>query len=318
MNKETDQATILLTSAGGLAGIYISKYLKRTSDYRIIATDMSAINPLKEWVDAFYVVPPTKHHEFIPTMKRIVAEEQVDIVIPISSHDVDIFSQTETQNELSDVRMLVMDHEDHRTFHNKRTCYEYLNAQKIRTPRVFQEPANNQFPFIMKPEIGSGSKNTVKIDNIDDYHYWSSKIPNSVLIEYLDGDEYTVDCLFNAHGKCIGANVRKRVKANSGAVTITSNDYSIEVDAIIEQLEMTGKIKGPVNFQFKIHDGDLCIFDFNTRFASGGLPLTVESGFDIPNMLIKLILDERVETWYPDSSKHELTMVRYYEEYFLI
>ena len=80
----------------------------------------------------------------------------------------------------------------------------------------------------------------------------------------------------------------------------------------------TRKIKGPVNFQFKIFPEDeLCIFDFNTRFASGGLALTVESGFDIPNLLIKMLLGEKVVKWESISENDGLTMIRYYDEYFM-
>jgi len=105
---------------------------------------------------------------------------------------------------------------------------------------------------------------------------------------------------------------------NGGGAVVSTNREVNGVDDIIKKLESTKRIKGPVNFQFKIDKtGELCVFDFNTRFASGGLPVTVESGFDIPYMLLQLILDEKVEKWKRDSKSIGLTMIRYFEEVYV-
>jgi carbamoyl-phosphate synthase large subunit len=318
-NKYTrnTKATILLTSAGGLTGIYLSKHLKKSQLYRIIAIDMSEITPLRKWVDAFYVVPSVKDKEYIPSVQQIVSKEKVDIIIPVTSYDVNIYSQKNIQDGFRDVRMLVMNNQDNDIFSNKETCYKYLSELGIRTPEIYHSIDDAVFPCILKPVVGSGSKNTVKIENTKDYNYWSEKVKDHILIEYLAGKEYTVDCLFNNDGKCLGANVRERIKTTGGGATITRNDYTQDINETIKTLENTGKIKGPVNFQFKrLNSGDCCIFDFNTRFASGGLPLTVKSGFDIPIKLSQLLLNEQVEAWYPQQSNNGLTMIRYYEEYF--
>lgn len=90
------------------------------------------------------------------------------------------------------------------------------------------------------------------------------------------------------------------------------------MERIIEILERTGVLKGPVNFQFKEKkNGELCVFDFNTRFASGGLPLTVAAGFDIPYLMIKMIVGENIEPVPRRDMDNELTMIRYYEEAFV-
>ena len=268
--------TILLTSAGGLTGIYLSKHFKKKDNYRIIATDMAVINPLKTWVDVFYKVPSVTDNNYIPTIKHILFNEKIDIIIPITSYDVDLYSRKEIKEQLQGAKMLLMDYEDHKVFNNKKTCYTFLRNCSIMTPQIYETVKDAIFPCILKPMIGSGSKNVVKLNDLFDYNYWSRKIENHILVEYLDGKEYTVDCLFDNSGTCLGANVRERVKINGGGAEVTRNDYSIDVSRLIKRLESTKKIKGPINFQFKIgFDKECYIFDFNTRFASGGLPLTV-------------------------------------------
>lgn len=310
--------TILLTSAGGLTGTYLLKHYKQESSYRIVAIDMSEITPIRKWADVYYAVPSVKDEKFVVIMKNIVEKEQVDIIIPVTSYDVDLFSQNNIQKQFHNTKMLLMDYNDHKILNNKKTCYEYLSTLGIRTPKIYKTIKEATFPCILKPIIGSGSKNTVKLESVVDYIYWSKKIENHILIEYIDGKEYTVDCLFNKDGKCLGANVRERMKTSNGGVVITRNDYSQKIDEVIQILQSTKIIKGPINFQFKkLKNGENVLFDFNTRFASGGLPLTVASGFDIPNKLIRLILDKDVESWHPKEKNNGLTMIRYYEEMYI-
>lgn len=105
---------------------------------------------------------------------------------------------------------------------------------------------------------------------------------------------------------------------NGGGAVISINREIDGVKKIIEKLESTGRIKGPVNFQFKIdNEKNLKIFDFNTRLASGGLPVTVASGFDIPYLLVRLILGEKITKWRRDEKNIGLTMIRYFEEVYV-
>ncbi len=316
--KSNKKITILLTSAGGLTGIFLSKHFKKTSDYRIVGVDMSDINPLKEWVDVFYKVPAIKANDFLLTIKNIIFKEKVDVVIPVSSYDVDFFSKATVQVQLADVKLLTMDYDDHIKLHDKKECYQFLNKIGVVTPLIYSKKDEIQYPCVIKPKRSSGSRNTEILYDEIDFEYWSKKSVDNIVIQYLEGKEYTVDCLFDKCGKCLGANVRERVKMRGGGATISRIDNTIMVDDIIKKLEKLGTIKGPVNFQFKrLSDGQLCVFDFNTRFASGGLALTVESGFDIPNLLVEMLLGESNKKFESNPENNGLTMVRYYEEYFM-
>ena len=316
--KSKKSITVLITSAGGLTGVYLSKHYKKTDIYRIVGVDMSDVNPLKKWVDAFYKVPSIMDNNFLSIIKDIINKEKIDVLIPVSSYDIDFFSKNTIQNELREVKFLTMDYSDHINLHDKKLCYQFLEKIGVKTPFIYTIKNGIHYPCIIKPRRSSGSKNTVVLYCDNDFEYWSKKIEDGIIVQYLEGSEYTVDCLFNETGKCLGANVRERVKTTGGGATIARINNSIRIDRIIERLENTGIIKGPVNFQFKIlPDDEICVFDFNTRFASGGLALTVESGFDIPNLLIQMLLGEKVMKWESKPENDGLTMVRYYDEYFM-
>jgi biotin carboxylase len=89
------------------------------------------------------------------------------------------------------------------------------------------------------------------------------------------------------------------------------------VSEVIHKLESTKSIFGPVNFQFKLSSSKLpIVFDFNTRLASGGLALSVYSGFDIPKLLVDVIMDKPVEPFVPFRQFDKTMMIKYYDEFF--
>lgn len=307
---------ILLTSAGGLVGTYLIKHLKATRDCRIVAADTSKLTPAAENADVFYLVPRVSEDGFLQRINEIIRSEGCNVVIPVASHDVSFFSGH--MDDLPDgMRLMIIERELNDVLSDKQRCYAYLKSLEIQTPRMI-EPEHPVFPCIIKPKCSSGTKNTVILHNRKDLDYYCSCMEDYMVCEFLRGDEFTVDCLFDWDGHAVGYNIRKREKTVSGGAVISVNVREESVDAVIRKLEGTGKIRGPVNFQYKLNaDGQPVVFDFNTRLPSGGLPLTVRSGFDIPNLLIDLLLGKSVGTWKRDASADGLTMIRYYEEMFL-
>ena len=130
--------------------------------------------------------------------------------------------------------------------------------------------------------------------------------------EFIKGDEFTVDCLFDSEGRLVGHNNRRRVKTLGGAVVITENANEVPVGVVIRKLSSTWRFRGCVNFQFIAHEKQLYLIDINLRFPSGGLPLTVESGLDIPRLMIDIMDGKDVATIQAPSQRKR--MYRYFEE----
>lgn len=234
-------------------------------------------------------------------------------MVPVASHDVDYFSE---KKNVWPMKMAIMDYAEHMKLHDKKNAYAFLREIGLETPKEIDKDAMT-FPCVLKKRRDSGSKNTHILQSKEEYDFWTMHTPENFLVECLEGEEYTVDCLFNLEGKCLGANPRKRLKTIGGGAVITMNTPSEPIDEMIEKLEALGTIRGPVNFQYKkLTSGRRVIFDFNTRLPSGGLPLTVQSGFDVPRMLVDLLLGKPVKPWHRSQEIEGLTMIRYYEEMF--
>jgi carbamoyl-phosphate synthase large subunit len=135
-------------------------------------------------------------------------------------------------------------------------------------------------------------------------------------MEYVGGKEYTVDCIFDLKGDLISYNQRVRMKTLGGAVIVTKNDFSVDFKNEIDVISKIYKIKGPCNFQFFYQDGRKILTDINLRFASGGLPLTMESGVNVLEIMIKMLLGIPFDKEQYKSDRKNRVMYRYFEEFF--
>lgn len=305
---------VLLTSAGGLTGTYLLRNFKDSTKYEIftVSVDINQDVPAKYFSDVFYKAPKINDEKYINFLKKLMQEYTFDCIIPITSLDVDFFSV----NKFSDYRILTPNYIINETLSNKRKLYNFFKELNIEVPKVY-DSVPDKFPVFIKPEKGSGSKNSQIIKSIKDYYFFTEDNTKVIVTEYLNGEEYTVDCLFDLNGKCIGYNNRKRLKTISGGAVVTVSETDENLDRIIKKLENLNQIIGPVNFQYIKNNGKYYIIDFNTRLASGGLPLSVQCGFNIPEKIIDLILTGNTEIYRQSPKTDGTKMIRYYNEIFI-
>lgn len=200
---------------------------------------------------------------------------------------------------------------------NKKNAYLKLKGYGLDVPKIYNNIDEvEKFPIFTKPTIGSGSKNTFIVNNFEEAKLIQTKYPENFFMEYINGQEYTIDCIFDLDGNLISFNQRIRLKTLGGAVMITKNDFSIDFEKEFNTISKAYKIKGPCNFQFFYKDGRKILTDINLRFASGGLPLTVESGVNVLEIMIKMLLDIPIDKNQYVSDRKNRTMYRYFEEYF--
>lgn len=308
---------ILIGSCGGLTGFYLIKELKK-NDVKLFGIDIDELNPSKFFLDGFFIVPKLQEEEkFIKYLIEILNKEKIDIYIPTLSKEIRVISKYEKKiRENTRSKFLVSPYESIKELENKERCYKNLKILNIKVPELYEKIEELRFPVFMKPKYGSGSKNSMKIYNLDEYKFYTQKYNDVFFMENLEGKEYTIDTYFDKEGKLISYNQRERIKSNGGAVVITKNNYDYDFKNIILKLSKNYIIKGCANFQFIMQNGTPYLIDINLRFASGGLPLSIKSGLNIIGLLIKDLYNIEFEEKDYKVDKKERTMYRYYEEFF--
>jgi carbamoyl-phosphate synthase large subunit len=318
---------ILITGCGapGIKGTIYS--LKNNIDGRkidIIGTDVNAKVVGKYLCDKFYRIPKAVDTEnYLDSLFNISEKEKIDIIIPQNTSELntlasnkDKFGEIETFILVSDERSLKI---ANNRFKLMRICKEiglpvanfsianniedlYRRAEELGWPRN---------KIVVKPPVSNGMRGVRIIDeNIDLkklfydekptnlyikmedlYKILGNTFPELIIMEYLPGEEYTVDVFRNDFNTTVIP--RKRTMIRSG---ITFNGITEKNEEIIDY---TNKITEEIGlkycfgFQFKLDEnGGAKIIESNPR-VQGTMILSTFSGANIIYASIKDVLGEK-------------------------
>ena len=311
---------VLIGSNGGLTGVYLAKRLKLLPDIFLYGTDATDLTVGQFFVDKQCKLPKVGENEFFERLIELLNEKNIDIYIPTHSKEIIFISKyAEKIRKRTKAKFLVSPYETYLALDNKKEANKNLSSIGVPVPSLIED-FNCGYPILMKNDTGSGSSGVINIENRNIHRVYKEAVKGKSFYEKINGTEYTLDCMFNADGYLIGMNQRKRVKTIGGAVSITSNsstefDVSV-ISALIKKISETWCFCGCVNFQYIVRDGIPYFIDVNLRYPSGGLPLTVQSGLDIPRMTLDILCGKDVDLFVSNQKYEGLTMYRYFEEIF--
>jgi len=303
--------TVYINSSGSINGINVIQALEQ--DFRIIAGDVNPFSAGIHLADKGYIMPPTDSKAFLPKLLDVCIQENVDIALPIHSSDFLAFYRIKPMLEAYNIKTYSVDPETWKICYDKLTLAYELLRLGIPIPATWPHWAIlNSFPLFIKRKQGSGSVDVRKVENQEDLHRFLKK--GFVAQEYVDGPEYTVDVISDLSGNMLMASPRIREETRDGMCTkgITVEDQEIVnwTKKIVEGL----KLPGPSNVQCKRTENGLKFYDVNPRFGSGGLPLTIAAGLNIPKILVHLIMGQLL----PELKvKSGVVMLRYWNSLIL-
>lgn len=302
---------VLIGSNGGLTGIYLAKNLQEAEGLTVFGTDTSEINAGKYFVKRQLVCPEAGSENFVDKLVEILNKNTIDYYLPTHSQEIAVVSRYEKKiRECSGAKFIVSPFETYAALEEKDVCCKNLSEIGVPVPELITGHSH-PFPVFMKKKKGSGSSGSLMIQTGDLQKAFEGSGEN-VFFEYIEGTEYTCDCLFDFDGMLIASHERRRVRMIGGAVLITeSSDERIGLPYILKIAEHW-KICGCVNFQYIVRKNIPYFIDINLRYPSGGLPLTVAAGIDIPKLVLRLLDGKAVNP--VEGNGKRLRMYRYFEE----
>lgn len=307
---------ILIGSCGGLTGNYLTRQFQKLGCY-VIGADAGERNATRFFVDEFVKLPPAKDKDFLSSLLRTLKERNVDYYIPVHSQEFRVIAKNEQMlRDNWDGKFIITPHETFELLDDKKIGNAHLKAAGIPVPQMYEDiSAITQFPVFMKPDTGSGSKGSRKVETRKLAEAYAEIEPGSSFYELIRGTEFTVDCMFDDQGKLLGYNQRVREKSMGGGAIISRNDYKFDILPYLKKLEAAFVFKGCVNFQYILCNDVPYFIDVNLRYASGGLPLAVASGVNIPQILLDIFEGNPIRD-VKSCGADGKTMYRYFEEIF--
>lgn len=312
---------VLVTGAGGPAGVAVIRSLTARGDVEVLAADMDG------WASGLYLVPPERRRlvppgarpDFVDVVRDLCAAEGVDVLIP--TVDVEMPALARRREELGGTVVASPSAATLDVAQDKlalaRRCEGVVRVPT--TALLDEETAARPWdlPVIVKPRRGAGSRGVVTVSTAEELRALARAAAGGedlLVQEYLPGAEYSVDVLADARGHVVAAVPRVRARVDSGVSVAgaTLHDATLEktAAAVAEAIGLVGV----ANVQLRRDTtGEPALLEVNPRFA-GAMPLTRAAGVDLPSLALDLALGrplpERVDF-------RELAVVRYLEDVFV-
>ncbi|HQE50090.1 MAG TPA: ATP-grasp domain-containing protein [Fervidobacterium sp.] len=308
---EEDNPNVLIPGAGGAAGIGAIKSL-RLAHYsgKVISTDINPLSAGLYLADRGYIVPAADDSRFMSSIVEIIHNDDIEVILPTSGFDIVPYSQNKEELRNLGVVPVISDYSAIESCTNKLKFYSLLKNH-FELPYTSPEISEiNDFPCIVKPIYGKGSRNVFLCSDLHELTQITSKYDGMLVQEYLPGKEYTVDVMSDLEGHALFAIPRERIEVKSG---ICSKGQVVKSKELIrtsmDLVNYLGLI-GPSCVQMKLDSHGLPkILEVNPRMG-GATIMATYAGANFPKIVVDLVKGEDVAL----PTIREITVVRYYDE----
>jgi carbamoyl-phosphate synthase large subunit len=320
--------TILVTGVGAIIGYGIVKSLKKCEyDVRIIGIDIYEDAVGKEWCDTFYQAVHCYSDEYPEFLESIIRKYSVDLIISgieqeiewIATH-YDNFKNVVDKIALNRPELIILSSDKWFTYekllsHN----HNCINSKIEGTFLSLSEELG--LPFLLKPRKSYASRGIVKINNEEDFLYWSKKSGQNVMYQEIVGNEeveYTVGLFGLGDGKVSDLIMFNRRLNADGSTKKAKTFYDSYLENEVLTLSETFQPLGPTNFQFRYHNGQFLLLEINPRISSS-TSLRTAFGYNEAEMCIEFYLLHRIpikrSLLVGTAIRYQEDMVRYDRNY---
>ncbi len=315
MDRATPRsATILVTDTNRGSAICVLRSLGRAG-YRVLAVDdqPTSLGFRSRYVYRSFVVPAPRDHpdEFVAAMERIITQEKVDLVIPVT--DLAIQPLAASRDLLAaKTRIAMPEDAPLHLVTNKSKTLELAATLGIPVPETRLVHTVEEalvaarewgWPLVLKPQAshkledarGIESFQVTYAENPTDLEHKLARFAGrcSVLLQrYCPGVGHGVELLMS-RGRPLAAfaHRRRREIPLSGGASSYRESVALDPQLLSWSVQLLQKMEwtGLAMVEFKVGPSRTELMEVNGRIW-GSLPLAVASGVDFPALLARLIL----------------------------
>jgi Carbamoylphosphate synthase large subunit (split gene in MJ) len=274
---------VMVFPCGTEIGLEIHNSLRFSNHIELIGANSVADHGKVVYKNYIEGIPFVDHPDFIKKIKKIVKEQKVDFIFP--AHDCVVLKLAKEVNSLG-CKLLTSSLNTCEICRSKGKTYQFF-SKLLRVPKVYKITDKHlTFPVFLKLDVGQGSKGNYTVNSLEEIKFYLKRAPTLLILEYLPGKEYTIDCFTDRHGVLRFVGPRERVRILNG---ISVNSFPVKkpvVRKIAEVINKNLKLRGVWFFQVKeAKDGELVLMEIAPR-VGGTMGLTRNMGVNLPLLTI--------------------------------
>lgn len=271
------KCTVLVVPGGTEIGLEVAKALNACREITLIAANAECSNHAPYVFAECAPLPQVGSVGWLDCWRNFVVSRGIDAIFPC--HDDVVLALA---NHVVDfpAKIITSPYETCRIARSKRATYDHF-ANCVRVPQILgTEP--DTFPVFVKPDMGQGSQHAQLVTNREMLHALVAERNDLLVMEYLPGEEFTIDCFSDRDKGLLYCNARQRIRTRSGISFNTRFVDSRPFESIANTIQENVKLAGAWFFQMKRDvAGELTLLEFAPRIA-GAMAIDRVIGVNLP------------------------------------
>ncbi|WP_213135250.1 ATP-grasp domain-containing protein [Citrobacter sp. FP75] len=274
---------VLIFPAGTEIGREIYLSLQYEKNINLVLAGADYDSHARHYACGYHIVPDVTHQDGLLALQALLLQESIDYIFP--AHDDALLFLSENREALS-ATVLCPSQKTCQITRFKSKTYQVLK-HSIPTPRIFNDVTEiEQWPVFVKPDRGQGAQGAVRVDTPAMLTSLQAERDNLIVCEYLNGDEFTVDCFSDRARGLLFCQPRVRSRIRAG-IAMTSTLVSLpEVETYARAISQQLQLYGAWFFQLKRStSGVLTLLEVAPRIA-GTMALNRVAGINFSMLTI--------------------------------
>lgn len=310
---------VLVFPCGSEIGLELYKSLACSTHFNIIGG--SSVDDHGKFVYRNYIsdLPLVDNPDFIDKINAVVQAHKIDFIFPAHDSVVLKLAQEKAAGSLF-CEVITSPIETCEIARSKSKTYHRLE-HIIPTPEIYKTfESAVQDKVFLKPDVGQGSKGTYLAITSQEVEFYKQKTPSLLILEYLPGKEYTVDCFTNHKGELLFCEGRERHRISNGISVSSMSVEDKRFKEIAVKVNQELVFNGVWFFQVKENSaGDLVLMEIAPRIAgtmalarAHGVNLALLSlfnamGYDVEVMRnhYSVVIDRALQNSYQHDLSYE-------------
>ncbi|WP_223701181.1 ATP-grasp domain-containing protein [Sutcliffiella deserti] len=332
---------VLVTGIGGPTAQGVLRCLREIDHIHIVGADRRKITSGNQFCDTTYQIPRfTQIEDYKNAISEIVSEEKIEVIFPSLHEEIELF---DTYRDEWGPLIAIPESDSFKALLDKEQVYARLKEANLdqyipkfygfNSAEELLHLLENKFPderyTVAKMVSGYGAigfallmsredyldelaKGNSKAFNVNDYCAVNKNSDRKILMEYLDGMEYSVD-VFLHKGEVVVAMPRERTGVSNGIVLDGKVIYDEELIQAASEIATAIASNGFLNIQFIERNGEYKFTDVNPRFC-GSQVMGLGAEVNFPYLFIQYNLLNEYASVEP---RWNTRMIRYRDHFFV-
>lgn len=270
---------VLVFPGGTEIGLEINSALRFCKEVELFSAGLAISNHAAYVYAQHTEIPGIRTPGWLEALNALIARQKIDYVFP--AYDDIIIALVENAGRVH-AKIVTSPLETCLVTRSKSQTYRALrNALPV--PKVYESSVPiDQFPVFVKPDKGQGSQNTHVVYDSEQLAMVLRRDSTALVLEYLPGEEYTIDCFSDRDEGLLFCAGRIRTRTRSG---ISMSGQFVSAPEFREYALAINKalsFHGAWFFQLKRSAaGRLTLLEIGPRIA-GTMALTRVLGVNLP------------------------------------